>query len=216
MIAEARLQEEVDRFRQWADQYPLDKRSDWWAEEYPAWAQIDAAVLDYALETPPTSWTPEAINDVLYAVARDDERLALASLLCQRAPAFLYRLAEVALDRGERDATWQLAVQLGKSTLPPAGTEKLLLRIASDADEYVRRHALMVLARLGSAATEEIALAAWHQPHENQQWARMAALWSLHRIQSPRLEELLAQAEIDARPYLSDFAKRMRRGEIDE
>ena len=97
-----------------------------------------------------------------------------------------------------------------------ADVEKLLLIMAADADEYVRRRTLMVLARVNCASTEGLALAAWDEAHPSQEWARMAALWSLHRVQSPVLDALLTQAEGDSRPNLSDFAKRMRRGEVQE
>ena len=84
-----------------------------------------------------------------------------------------------------------------------------------DENEYVRRRSLRALARLGSLALEELALAAWHRPDDNQEWSRMMVLWCLHRAGSPHLEPLLTEAEQDKRPYLSDFAKKVRRGEVE-
>jgi hypothetical protein len=43
----------------------------------------------------------------------------------------------------------------------------------------------------------------------------MMVLWCLHRTGSPHLETLLAEAEQDERPLLSEFAKKVRRGEVD-
>lgn len=216
MVTEAMLKEEVGRFQQWADQYPLEARSDWWAEEYPDWSSLDVAVLGYTGHVPPEVWTVEAVDNILYAIARDDERLYLAPSLGQQDLYTICHLAMAAIERGESAAKWQLAVQLGKSALPKTDVEELLLHMAGDTDEYVRRRALMALAQLNSSRTEELALAAWHQSHENQEWARMAALSSLYQVQSPLLEDLLTQAESDPRPYLSGFAKRMRLGEVPE
>ena len=93
--------------------------------------------------------------------------------------------------------------------------ERLLLALAGDEDEYVRRRALSSLARLGSAAVEELALAAWSKQDAAQEWARMNVLWSLHRIGSPLLARLLVEAETDERPYLSDYARRLREGRLE-
>jgi hypothetical protein len=93
--------------------------------------------------------------------------------------------------------------------------EQLLLRLAQDEHEYVRRRALGALVRLGSSTVEKLALEAWHRPDPDQQWARRAALWSLHRVGSPQLGPLLVEAEQDPQEYLRVFAERLRRGEVD-
>jgi hypothetical protein len=41
----------------------------------------------------------------------------------------------------------------------------------------------------------------------------MMALYCLHKLGSPRLEPLVAEAERDARQYLRGYAERIRRGE---
>jgi HEAT repeat protein len=92
---------------------------------------------------------------------------------------------------------------------------RLLLILARDEHEYVRRRALGALARLGSSAVEPLAREAWHRPDEHQEWARMMALDCLHRIGSPHLEPFLAEAERDERQHLRDFAKRIRQGRTD-
>ena len=211
-----KLKAEAARFRQWAAvTYPSAERFGEWECDYPDWSRLYEAVLDFTEHTPPSSWTPEALTDVLYALARDNEIQHLAATIGERQPQILNYLAAAAIEQGERDARWQLAVELGKADALSEAVESLLLRMTNDAEEYVRRRALQELARLGSAHTEALALAAWEQPHEHQQWTRMAVLWSLHRIQSPRLETLLTEAEADPRSYLADFARRVRRGEID-
>ena len=56
-------------------------------------------------------------------------------------------------------------------------------------------------------------MAAWDRPDEDQEWARMMALYCLYKLGSPRLEPLLAEAECDGRQYLRGYAERVRRGE---
>lgn len=120
----------------------------------------------------------------------------------------LVALAREAIHKGERDNRWQLAEELGY--LRSADAERLLLMLARDEAEYVRRRSLKSLARLGSPAVEELALEAWHRPDPEQQWARMMALDVLEMIGSPKLEALLMDAEKDERKYLAEFAKGIR------
>ena len=109
---------------------------------------------------------------------------------------------------------WQLAEELGQLGRADRETEDILVILASDADEYVRRRSLQALARLRFPKFEELASKEWDRADENQQWARMNVLWCLHRVGSPLLERFLADAEQDERPYLSDFAQEVRQGRI--
>jgi len=216
MGSNPKLKEEVARFREWTQTYPTEEHFGEWECDYPDWEPLYRAVLDFVGSIPPAYWTPEEWDGVLYAIARDNEDGYLAESIGEQHPQIIAPLAAAALEQGEAQARWQFAVELGKSGQLSAPVESLLLRMAGDADEYVRRRALMELARLQSPLTEELALAAWQQPHENQQWARMAALWSLNRIHSPLLERLMIEAEADDRSYLSAYALQLRRGEMEE
>ena len=216
MALEQELQAEVMRYRQWAQLIPQEERSGEWECDYPDWNQLYATVLDFIESKPLIAWTPEEWEAVLYAIARDNEMQFLVESIGEEHPQMLAPLTAAALEHREPNATWQLALELTRADPLSTELEGLLLRMAVDADEYVRRRALTELARRNSPQTEGLALAAWHQPHEAQQWARMAALWSLHQIQSPLLNELLTEAEADPRPYLSGYAQRMRRAEVDE
>src|SRR5262249_45914180 len=145
---------------------------------------------------PFASWSPEEVQAVLFAVARDNEDEHLAWEIRHRKPETLIALARAAIETGEHDARWQLANELGR--LGQVGEpEGLLLMLARDKDEYVRRRSLASLARLGSPAVEELALAEWQRPGENQEYARITVLWCLHRVGSRHLEPLLADAERD-------------------
>ena len=208
----ADLLTEVDRFRGWAGNYPPGSRSGEWECDYGHWNDLYAAVLNYVAATPPEAWSDEASQAVLYAIARDNECQHLAHEVRLHHPATLVAVARAALCRGEPDAKWQLADELGHLGGDGGEADRLLLILARDEHEYVRRRALGALARVGSPAVERLALEAWHRPDEHQEWARMMALDCLHRIGSPHLEPLLAEAEWDERQHLRDFAKRIRQG----
>ena len=206
----ADLMAEVGRFRTWADAYPHAGRYGEWECDYEAWPSLHQAVLGFVAGRPFESWSEAEVRAVLYAIARDNEIQHLAREVRERHPELVPPLAWAALRVGERDDRWQLAVELGR--LGPE-SEPLLLEMASDEHEYVRRQALQSLLQIGSPAVEELALDAWHRPDEDQEWARMMALYCLHKLGSPRLEQLLAEAERDARKYLRGYAERIRRGE---
>lgn len=206
----AELMTEVDRFRAWAEACPHTGKYGEWECDYAEWPALHDAVLGFVARRPFTSWSDAELRAVLYAVARDNEIQYLASVIRERHPELVPPLARAALSVGERDDRWQFAVELGH--LGPE-SEPLLLEMARDEHEYVRRQALRSLLRIGSPAVEEVAQAAWRRPDEDQEWARMMALYCLHKLGSPRLEPLLAEAERDTRQYLRGYAERIRRRE---
>jgi hypothetical protein len=208
----ADLMTEVGRFREWADAYPSARRNGEWECDYQAWPSLHDAVLGFIAGRPFGSWSEVELRAVLYAIARDNEIEYLARQIRERHPHLVAPLTRAALAVGEPDDRWQLAVQLGHLG-PSAEAEQLLLAMARDEHEYVRRRALESLLRVGSPAVEALALAAWHRPDEYQEWARMMALYCLHRLGSRRVEPLLAEAERDPRQYLRGYAERIRQGE---
>lgn len=206
----ADLMTEVDRFRAWADAYPHAGRYGEWECDYVDWSALHDAVLAFVASRPFEAWLDAEVRAVLYAIARDNEIQYLARVIRERHPELVPPLARAALHVGEQDDRWQLAVELARLGL---ASEPLLLEMARDEHEYVRRQALQALLQIGSPAVEELALSAWHRPDEAQEWARMMALYCLHKLASPQLEPLLAAAERDDRQYLRGYAERIRRGE---
>ncbi|MFO0970504.1 MAG: HEAT repeat domain-containing protein [Gemmataceae bacterium] len=200
---------EVDRFRAWAKGYPEEQRSGEWECGYNFWGDIYDAVLEFTNVRPFESWSAVELETVLYAIARDNELEHLAGEIRRRHPDLLLKLAREAIRVGEKDNRWQLAEELGHIS-ERAEAERLLLILARDEAEYVRRRSLKSLARHRSPAVEELAMEAWRRPDPAQEWARMMALDCLEMIDSSRLEPLLAEAEKDDRLYLSQFAKSMR------
>jgi len=208
---------EVARFKEWASAYPVSERSGEWEEDYDSdgWWSLQNAVLEFVAGHGPDTWSAEETDAILYAIARNNEVEFLSNEIRERfEPAFM-TLARAALTRGEWEARWQIANQLGDLDGAAGGEpEQLLLHYVEDEIEYVRRRALGALARIGSPEVERLALKAWHRPDEYQEYSRMMALSCLQHIRSSKLDSLLCEAETDGRQYLSASARRIRQGEI--
>lgn len=203
---------EVARFREWStDQTHFGE----WECDYRHWGDLHEAVSEFLRVRPFASWSADELDAVLFTVARDNEIQHLARQLRKHHAEVLIPLAAAAIELAEMDAKWQLAQELGRLGQAGGEVERLLLLLAQDEAEYVRRKSLEALARLGAPATAERALLEWHRPNENQQWARMMALWCLHRVGSTYLPPLLDDAEQDERPYLSAYARRVRKSDVD-
>ena len=202
---------QVQDFKQWASNYFPENRFGEWELDYPDWECLYKVVLDFlATHQSINEWSTEDIDLVLYALARDNECQHIASQLCECYPDTLIQLAMLSIKLGEPDAKWQLAQELGQVQLETEKIEIILVELAHDSDEYVRRQALMALARIKSGFTEDLVLKSWHQPHENQAWSRMAVLYCLNEINSSHFESLRLEAELDSRPHLSEYAKKAR------
>ncbi|HWE92899.1 MAG TPA: HEAT repeat domain-containing protein [Tepidisphaeraceae bacterium] len=208
--------EAVDRFRQWADSHYPGQPTDYWVFNFDGWDELHAAVMHFVENVAMDRWSDEQMHAVLDAIHYDDEHLYLAREIGERRPDLLIPLAKASMKPGSGYAArWQLADQIGRMRDPSPAREEVLLRFAHDEEEYVRRRAIQSLARIGSAAAGPLVLKAWSEETDAQQWTRMMTLWVLHRIGSPRLEDLLAQAERDQRPHLSEYARKVRRGEVE-
>jgi hypothetical protein len=201
------LMTELERFREWAKTFPEDRRNGEWECDYGSWGDIYNAVLEFMADHPFDEWSDQELRTVLYAIARDNDIQHLAREVRRRHPELLLPLSQAAIRVGERDDRWQLAAELGELGRADGEEEKLLLIMARDEHEYVRRICLRSLARLGSAAVEALALEAWHREDPDQEHARMMALDCLSVIGSPRLELLLVEAVKDKRKYLAEFAR---------
>ncbi len=128
------LAEALNRFRAWAANGHENSYGEWECD-YEHWQEIYDA-FDTGLDETPLQST---IEDILYALARDNEIENLRCLLTARADV-LIRLAPAALASPESDARWQIAVSLGEVGSPAA--LDLLRHFVCDSDEYVRRRAL--------------------------------------------------------------------------
>lgn len=167
--------------------------------EHDRWDCIHEAFLQFVLACSGATWDAEVIDAVLFLIAWDSESEVLADVLAQQASCLIV-LADAAVDCAEPHARWQLADRLGDQHDQISRVEPLLMRYARDADEYVRRRAILALARLGSGQVERIAEQAWNRGHE---YERMAVLSALSELGSPRLQEYLVRAMSDGDCHLA-------------
>jgi hypothetical protein len=204
-----RFLEAVDRFKIWGSGIPENERYGEWECDYPDWSEIYTSWKDFLADTPLQRWNQPLMDEALYAIARDNECQVLANEVPRES---LRAVAEAACTCSEPDARWQLAVELGG---PPGDGEDLLLKLADDENEYVRRRAVQSLARLGSPAAATLAVREWEQADDDFPWPRMNALWVLHRVSDQSLEPYLARAQESPNSLLREYADNIRRGDVE-
>jgi len=174
------LTEALKRFRAWAAT-GSEKSYGAWECDYEHWDEIwdsfDAAIDEFS--------PPASAEDILYALARDNEIEELRRRLTRRADSLLL-LASTAITCPESDARWQIAVSLGE--VGSAESIKLLGEFVRDPDEYVRRRALLAYAPHRPREVEPIA---WEWISSAEEYSRLAALHVLRDIQSPYLPAAL-------------------------
>ena len=198
------FKEQVDLFRVWASLPGRAGRYGEWECDYEPWGDIYEAFWAFIKDCPPSQWTSEIKRILLYALARDNEGGILADDLFEDMER-VHALIELCFQEGEWDAREQIASRLG--TIPFSEQHELwLLRFADDEYEYVRRMALSSLGRIDSAHAESVAEKAWFREEEWQEYQRLQALDTLHRIRSGKLRDYLQFAKEDGRKYLVALA----------
>lgn len=195
------LAEEVQRFRQWAENHP--ERSGEWETDYPDWPRFLSAVDKVAANE---SLDDDQVDLVLYALARDNECQNVLGIL-EEHPRNGMRVARAAIESAEQDARWQVAVFLGSQEEDEART--LLRRFVGDADEYVRRRALLAAVAHDPAFAEEKAVVWLTAPNE---YSRLAALSVLQETRSVRLEHALHLLRRDSSPYVRRKVAEIEKG----
>jgi hypothetical protein len=169
------------------------------------WGNLTDACTQFMEEVPPASWDAEDVRLILHVLSNDDEWRSVIEPLVGM-PDRTLALARAAVESQEQTAKSQLADVLG-CYAGDREAERLLLELAADGDEYVRRIALMSLARLGSSHLPGLVEAAWATGAEYQ---RMACLFSLFVTQSPVIDDYLKLAEKDGREHLLQAVQRIR------
>ena len=146
------LFKKIDNFAEWAKNYPNMNKKDLvyfdseWELNYQNWDEIYSSFKDFISSAHPLAWNKEAIEKLLYIIARDNEDEKLAEIVSEK-PEILIKLAQEAVFSVEKDARWQLATRL--HVLKDRDLAVKLLRVfAQDQDEYVRRRATFELEKL--------------------------------------------------------------------
>ncbi len=199
---------EIDKFDTWAkshSQVPQSERGGEWELGYADWRSIYKQFDDFIGAVPVSLRSPDLLDKLSYMIARDNECEQLVEALPEDA---LVALSEYAATQGERDSKWQLAKALPRI----ANKEKaidLIERFVKDPEEYVNRQALMALAKVDVRKTELYCKAHWDRNiyGDDDEYQRMAILYSLKEIGSPLLKHYLDLARKDGRPYLANSAR---------
>ncbi len=199
-------------FRKWAAPlYPNEAEAErgWnWEAGYTEWPQLWQLYDDFLQTHQPETWSPTVIDQLLYIIARDNDSGSLARSTA-RYPRALIQLAAEAVKQHRPDAGWQLAVHLPELE-DKQTAEALLEMFMQQEDEYMRRRALLSLARIGSDKTIVYCKIAWDHPSgEMLEYHRMTVLQALHQLHSPLLPHYLSLAKQDTSEYLRQFAQRI-------
>ena len=197
----------VEKLRRWIVEYPFsDLTSAEWESEYPDWPEVWSAAMEFTTNRPVKSWSVDEMDDMLFAIARDNE-MGEVVLAVEVSSDTLIAVATAALARGTPDAKWQLAAQLGEGAADQQQAVDLLLRFLDDADEYVRRRALLAMGALRPEGIETYVERAWQSGLEYQ---RIAALHVLAEAGSNQLAKYLQSAVDDGRVLVLAAADRAR------
>jgi HEAT repeat protein len=194
---------EVARFKDWSIRSSHSSAE--WELEYPDWSRFESSFLAFINKVDCANWEPHEWDDVLYAVARDNECEKFIDIIAEDV-SVLISLAQKAVRSDETQAKWQIAERLGRRAELEVA-EPILLSFAGDADEYVRRRALYALSIFGSREVENLAVLAWDS---GLLYQRIGALHALSNIGSSQLEHFLKLAEQDGRKHLIANASVLR------
>ncbi len=114
-------------------------------------------------------------------------------------PKASFLVAKRGVHYTDSQARWQIAVLLGR--LGTSNAVELLKGMTSDADEYVRRRALLSVRDVDSAFAESIAIEWLESEYE---YSRMVALDTLAVLNSPYLSEAMRILENDPSPVVQN------------
>jgi hypothetical protein len=188
------LHTEVNRFKQWASTH--NQRHGEWECDYEHWGDLWSSAESAINRFRDGNAPDEIIDDLIYAIARDNEDEIIAEHLLHT-PPLLTQLAKSAMSCSESDAKWQIAQTVAEAKLDNAA--ELIRPFLQDENEYVRRRALLAFGTFSPQEAEQIALTNLNDEFE---YSRIAALHVLHDIGSERLLECLDRHETDPSEYV--------------
>jgi HEAT repeat protein len=196
------LHQQVAKFKQWAA--TAERLSGEWECDYEHWQYLWAAASDAIVAYRDGLIPNDVANDLLYALARDNECEHIRVTL-QSFPALVTTLAKLAVVSGDAAAKWQIVTAVAEAQLP--NSAELLRRYLSDSDEYVRRRSLMAIAPFSPKEAEAIAITNLKDDFE---YTRMAALHVLNIVESDHLQTALDLLTFDPSKYVRQNVEELR------
>ena len=196
------LHQQVTKFKHWAA--TADRRSGEWECDYEHWHDLWASASDTIIAYQDGAIPNAEADDLLFALARDNECEHVREKLLS-SPELITTLAKRAVVSGDADAKWQIAISVAEAQLPDAAD--LLRPFLTDADEYVRRRALMAIAPFSPKEAEGLAIKNLDDRFE---YTRIAALHVLHTVRSGHLEAGLDRLASDPNKYVRQNVEELR------
>lgn len=191
------IEVEVARFQEWAPCRPGLCVE--WETEYESWPALRQAA---AAALADSRIGDAEIELLVYALARDNECELIKEMLAEHAGNGI-RVARAAMASHDLDARWQVADFLGQVDTEEA--RALLRRLVADADEYVRRRALLAISRADPECAEQTA---WRWLSSEHEYSRLAALAVLHDLRSRNLPLALDRLRDDPSEHVRDAVAR--------
>lgn len=150
--------------------------------------------------------TEPLVNDMLYVIARDSEcsHLLVETL---KYPDWFEVLCRHSVKTDYYNARWQFAEQLGKYQ-GKSNIKNLLFQFIESGDEYTERMALHSLCEHFPERVEEYAVKFWERNiYKEDEYQKIMALYALHKIQSPLLNEYILKSYETDYGYLKGWAE---------
>ena len=157
--------------------------------------------LNVIQKCPVSNATNQMIDDLLYAIARDNECEIIVQVLGDYNEWFEL-LCRNSLKAPYTNAKWQFAKRL-KDYKGDDDLKKIIFEFLSTGDEYTERLALQSLAYIYPEQAEKYAIEFWNRnKYEYDEYQKIMVLHVLYQIHSTNLETYLKMAENSCYEYL--------------
>ncbi|MCM1494846.1 MAG: hypothetical protein NC089_03505 [Bacteroides sp.] len=182
-----------------------------WEIGIDQWDRMCSAYLKI-IENYDAEYAGEAlIHDMLYVIARDSEcsHLLVETL---KYPEWFEVLCRHSVKSDYYNTRWQFAEQLG-SYQGTSDIKYLLFQFIESGEEYTERMALQSLCEHFPERVEEYAVKFWERNiYEEDEYQKIMALYALHKIQSPLLNEYIRKSHATDYDYLKGWAEEYAKG----
>lgn len=167
---------------------------------------VDAA-LDVTDGSDPEDLSADAIDDLLYTIARDNESMIVIEKLDSKWFNFL---CKAVLKTPYTNAKWQFAECL-KNHADDVEIKPLIFKFVESGNEYIERMALESLATLYPDKAEEYAERFWNRNiYDQDEYQKIMALHVFCKIGSSKLDHYLDLADNSPYEYLRMNAQKIR------
>lgn len=201
---ENELHIKVDAFKMWVKiNYPEitedNDNGEWcFCDEFE---EMYVYALNVIQKCPVSSATDQIIDDLLYAIARDNECENIVQVLEDYNDWFSL-LCRNSLKTSYTNAKWQFAKNL-KDYKGDDILKNLIFEFLSTGDEYTERLALQSLAYIYPEQAEKYAIEFWNRnKYEYDEYQKIMVLHVLYHIHSTNLKMYLKMAENSSYEYL--------------